>query len=97
MELRTVAMLLFLLCAIIITKTEGRIPNCCLKTSNKVKLETIKISKKYYIQSDAGPCEIKALVLEVKNRKYCLHPQTESKVKKLMKKKLRHANKQKKQ
>ncbi|KAF4072192.1 hypothetical protein AMELA_G00260330 [Ameiurus melas] len=94
MELRTAAVLLLLLCASIFITTEGLIPNCCLSTTDKFKLFKIKNVEKYHLQSDAGPCEIKALIIHVKNKRYCLDLKYEKLVEKVMRK---HAPKQKKQ
>ncbi|KAF7695235.1 hypothetical protein HF521_006958 [Silurus meridionalis] len=95
MEPRTAVMLL-LLCATILT-TEGLIPKCCLKTTNMIKQKTILKAQRYYIQSDAGLCEIKALVLHVGRKNMCLDPKLEIKVKQWMTKRDMRALNRKKQ
>ncbi|XP_034162890.2 C-C motif chemokine 27a isoform X2 [Pangasianodon hypophthalmus] len=97
MERRTAAVLLLLLCAIIFITAEGRIPSCCVGTTDKINQHILKKAQKYAIQSDAGPCELKALVLYVGMKKFCLDPKTEKKVKHMLRKKHRHAQKQQKQ
>ncbi|MCI4380948.1 hypothetical protein PGIGA_G00245780 [Pangasianodon gigas] len=97
MERRAAAVLLLLLCAIIFITTEGLIPPCCVRTTDKIHQQIFKKAQKYAIQSDAGPCELKALVLHVGTKKYCLDPKTEKKVKHMLGKKHRYAQKQQKQ
>ncbi|KAK3565851.1 hypothetical protein QTP86_015838 [Hemibagrus guttatus] len=84
MEPRAAAVLLLLMCAIIIT-TEGFIPNCCIKTANKIKSSLLRRANRYEMQSEAGPCEIKAVILYVGPRKYCLHPKMKKTVKSVLK------------
>ncbi|XP_017322713.1 C-C motif chemokine 27a isoform X1 [Ictalurus punctatus] len=98
MELRTAAVLLLFLCASIFITTEaGLIPNCCLSTRDKISRIKIKNAQKYDLQSDAGPCEVKALILHVGKKRFCLDPKLEKMVKRGMRKMNMHGPKQKSQ
>ncbi|TSY41762.1 RING finger protein 37 [Bagarius yarrelli] len=40
----------------------GFIPKCCLETSAMISKRMLKRAEKYEVQSDTGPCELKALI-----------------------------------
>ncbi|KAL0979094.1 hypothetical protein UPYG_G00180430 [Umbra pygmaea] len=86
MDLRLFVLVLFLY-ALAITNTEGGIPKCCVKVSNHFSRNLLLNVEKFYMQKNNGACEINALVLYVKTKKYCAHPKLKSILKRIQKKK----------
>ncbi|KAG5835047.1 hypothetical protein ANANG_G00267950 [Anguilla anguilla] len=69
MDLKIAAFLLVLFATV--TISEGGKYGCCLKTSKRITRPMWKMDK-YYIQQKGGFCEIDAVILHAKGRKYCL-------------------------
>ncbi|XP_010890771.1 C-C motif chemokine 27a [Esox lucius] len=86
MDLRLMVLLLFL-CALAITTTEGGIPKCCVKISKDFPPNLLMKVEKVDVQKNNGACEINALVLHVKGKKYCAHPKVKRKLKKIQRRK----------
>ncbi|XP_018614630.1 C-C motif chemokine 28 [Scleropages formosus] len=78
MDLRLAAVLL-LLCATF-TISEGGIPRCCVKISQKIPQRLLKHVEKYDFQTSSGFCDIPALVLYMKRKKFCADPSLINKV-----------------
>ncbi|XP_062384452.1 C-C motif chemokine 27b [Sardina pilchardus] len=53
--------------------TIGAIPKCCVKTPI-VPLNILMLVNKYDVQHSHGICDIDAIKLHVKGRRYCAHP-----------------------
>ncbi|KAL2087691.1 hypothetical protein ACEWY4_016519 [Coilia grayii] len=49
----------------------GAIPKCCVKTTPFVPIPVLKLVDKYDVQSSNGVCDIDAVKLHVKGRRYC--------------------------
>ncbi|XP_031414476.1 C-C motif chemokine 27b [Clupea harengus] len=69
MDLRGLALILFLS-----LPTIGAIPKCCVEISPKVPLNILMMVDKYDVQSSQGVCDIDAIKLHVKGKRYCAHP-----------------------
>ncbi|KAJ7993605.1 hypothetical protein DPEC_G00256360 [Dallia pectoralis] len=85
MDLKLMVLLLFL-CALAITSTEGALPKCCLMTSMNFPRKLLMKVEQVEEQRNSGACEINALVLHVKKKKYCAHPKIKRILKKLQRK-----------
>ncbi|KAG7476573.1 hypothetical protein MATL_G00084420 [Megalops atlanticus] len=72
MDLKVAAVLL-VLCATV-TITEGAIPKCCVATTKLIPPHILRKVDKFDVQTSHGTCEIDALILHVKGKKYCAHP-----------------------
>nr|XP_046201150.1 C-C motif chemokine 27a [Oncorhynchus gorbuscha] len=86
MDLRVMVMLLFL-CALAITTAEGGIPKCCVTTSMDIPTNVLRKVERAEMQRNNGACEINALVLHVKGKKFCAHPKVKRKLKRMQRKK----------
>ncbi|XP_041755993.1 C-C motif chemokine 28-like [Coregonus clupeaformis] len=86
MDLRVMAMLLFL-CALAITTTEGGIPKCCVKASMDIPTYLLRKVERAEMQRNNGACEINALVLHVQGKRLCAHPKVKRKLKRVQRRK----------
>ncbi|XP_051508690.1 C-C motif chemokine 27a [Myxocyprinus asiaticus] len=82
MELKTTSLLLLVLCAAILTSTEGAIPKCCVELSKNIPRQMLLKVSKYEIQTKYGVCDIDAVIIHLNGKRICAHP----KVKKLLRK-----------
>ncbi|KAJ8262828.1 hypothetical protein COCON_G00152850 [Conger conger] len=52
---------------------EGAIPKCCVATSKAMSPSLLRRMERIEVQSSAGVCNINALIVHVKGKKYCVH------------------------
>ncbi|XP_077099826.1 C-C motif chemokine 27b [Siphateles boraxobius] len=82
MELVVLAILL----SITFSAVQGATPKCCVETTIKFPLEVLQKVTKYDVQTHQGVCAIDALVLHVKNKRYCAKPKLERLLKMMLSK-----------
>ncbi|KAJ8380864.1 hypothetical protein SKAU_G00016420 [Synaphobranchus kaupii] len=51
----------------------GAIPKCCVTTYRAVSPRLLRRAQNIEVQSGNGFCDISALIIHVKGRKYCMH------------------------
>ncbi|XP_056322141.1 C-C motif chemokine 27b [Danio aesculapii] len=68
-----------------ISCAQGVTPRCCVETSKRFPLETLKKVNRYEVQTSSGACAIDALILHVGDVRYCATPKMEQFLQKLMK------------
>ncbi|XP_035235733.1 C-C motif chemokine 27a [Anguilla anguilla] len=52
---------------------EGAMPKCCLYTDRSITPRLLRRAEKIEVQSSGGFCDINALIIHVKGKKFCAH------------------------
>ncbi|XP_056096677.1 C-C motif chemokine 27b [Rhinichthys klamathensis goyatoka] len=77
---------LAILLSITFSAAQGATPKCCVETTKKFPLEVLLKVTKYDVQTGQGVCTIDALVLHVKDKRYCATPKLERLLKMILSK-----------
>ncbi|KAL6472380.1 hypothetical protein MHYP_G00185680 [Metynnis hypsauchen] len=78
---------LLLVLSITFTSVQGAVPTCCVQTS-RIPLAILQEVEKYDVQNRNGVCEIDAVVLHHKGKKYCALPRAKTVLQIIHKKKM---------
>ncbi|KAK1174427.1 C-C motif chemokine 28-like [Acipenser oxyrinchus oxyrinchus] len=77
MDLRILA-LLVIFSAFGITTTEASLASCCSQTGTRIPMRLLKRVNKFDIQKSDGICDIKAVILYYRRKKFCADPENNS-------------------
>ncbi|XP_051950984.1 C-C motif chemokine 28-like [Xyrauchen texanus] len=83
MELKRTSLVLLVLCAAILTSTEGGIPNCCVKLSKNIPKHLLLQVSRYEIQTRYGACDMDAVIIHLKGKILCAHPKLKDLLRKI--------------
>ncbi|XP_016110058.1 C-C motif chemokine 28-like isoform X2 [Sinocyclocheilus grahami] len=82
-----------ILLSVTFSTVQGITPKCCVEMTKMFPLEILRKVTKYEVQTNHGVCTINALVLHVKDKRYCATPRLERILQNLLKLKSRHSMK----